>query len=119
MKRCKRTLSFLLCLILLCGTMSVGASALPADDAWADYYARYTEDGSAVYMAPGADETKRNFSWYSALDAGTPRVLISENENFDGARTYTGTFVQTPEGDRSNKVTVTDLRPGTNHCYMC
>ena len=56
MKHCKRTLSFLLCLILLCGTMSVGASALPADEQWQTYSADYVEDGSAVYMAPGADE---------------------------------------------------------------
>ena len=119
MKRCKSALSVLLCFVLLCGTMSVGANALPADGAWTDYYADYTEDGSAVYMAPGADETERGFSWYSALDAGTPRVIVSENENFDGARTYTGTFVQTPEGDRSNKVTVTDLFPGKTYYYKC
>lgn len=117
MKHCKRALSVLLCMVLLCGTFS--AAALPADDGWKNYYADYLQDGSAIYMAPGADETQRNFSWYSALDAGTPRVVVSDNADFTDARTYTGTFVQTPEGDRSNKVTVTGLLPGTTYYYKC
>ncbi|MGN0635136.1 MAG: metallophosphoesterase [Acutalibacteraceae bacterium] len=119
MKLLKQTVSVLLCVLLFCGTLSVGATALPADEQWQAYYADYVEDGSAIYMAPGADETQRGFSWYSALNAGTPRVIVSENENFTDARTYTGTFVKTPEGDRSNKVTVTDLLPGHTYYYKC
>ena len=40
----KRTLSLLLCFVLLCGVLSVGATALEADDAWRQYYAQYAED---------------------------------------------------------------------------
>ena len=53
----KRTISLLLALALLCGVLTLGASAYEADDAWQRYYAQYVADGSAVYMAPGADET--------------------------------------------------------------
>ena len=112
----KRTISLLLVFVLLCG-LTMGASAYEADDAWQRYYAQYTEDGSAVYMAPGADETERNFSWYAPADAGACRVTVSDRDDLSGARTFTGTSVPTPEGDVRCKVTVTDLWPGRTYYY--
>lgn len=115
----KRTISLLLCLALLSGLLSVGASALDADDAWQQYYAAYTEDGSAVYMAPGADETERNFSWYAPQDAGTCRVLVGERDDLSDAKTFTGTSLETPEGDLRCKVTVSALEAGKTYFYKC
>ena len=80
----KRTISLLLCLALMSGLLSVGASALEADDAWQQYYAAYTEDGSAVYMAPGADETERNALANDLLGKSFDELapLIQDQEKF-------------------------------------
>ncbi len=115
----KRTLSLLLCVALLCGVLSVGATAYEADDAWQRYYAGYAEDGSAVYMAPGADETERNFSWYAPEDAEDCRVILSDRADLSIARIFRGTTVKTPEGDVRCKVTASVLRPGKTYYYKC
>ena len=119
MKLSKRMLSVLLCVSMLFGTLSFGSSALTADDDWAAYYADYTKDGASIYMAPGADDSERNISWYSSMNAGSCRVTVSEHEDMTDARTFTGTFAKTPEGDRRNRVTVTDLWPGKTYYYQC
>ena len=113
----KRTVSFLLCFVLLCGMMSAGVSAYEADGAWQRYYAQYTGDGSAAYMAPGADESERNFSWYAPQDAGTCCVKVGERDDLSDARTFTGTNLPTPEGDVRCKVTVTGLESGKTYYY--
>ena len=115
----KRTISLLLCFVLLCGILSVGTSAYTADDAWQRYYAQYTQDGSAVYMAPGADETERSFSWYAPQDAENCRVIVSDRDDLSNARTFTGTSLKTPEGDVRCKVAVTSLWPGKTYFYKC
>ena len=119
MKHGKRILSLLLCGILLCGTLSFGASALTADDDWNAYFADYTKANEAVYMAPGANDSERNIAWFSPLDAGKCSVVVSEQSDLTDARTFTGTFVKTPEGDRRNRVTVSELQPGKTYYYQC
>ena len=119
MKQTKRTISLLLCVLLLCSTLFTGASALEADDTWRQYWDSYSKDGSAIYMAPGADESERNFSWYAPQDAGQCRVLVSDREDLENARTFTGTSIDTPEGDLRCKVTVEDLWPGKTYFYQC
>lgn len=115
----KRTISLLMCIALLCGVLSVGASALEADGAWQQYYSGYVADGSALYMAPGADESERNFSWYAPQDAGACRVYVGEKGDLSDARAFTGTTLETPEEDVRCKVTVTDLQPGKTYYYKC
>ena len=115
----KRTVSFLLCFALLCATLCCGASAYVSDDAWQRYYAAYTEDGSAIYLAPGKDETERNFSWYAPAGSENCRVRISDRADLSVARVFAGTTLQTPEGDVRCKVTASVLRPGKTYYYKC
>ena len=115
----KRTISLLLCFALLCGILCTGASALEADSRWQQYYAQFVEDGSAIYMAPGADETERNFSWYAPKGAENCRVRISDRSDLSIGRVYEGTTVKTPEGDVRCKVTASLLRPDKKYYYKC
>ena len=109
----------MVCFALLCDLMLFGASAYEADGAWQRYYAQYVEDGSAVCMAPGADETERNFSWYAPQDAKNCRVILSDRSDLSIARVYEGTTLKTPEGDVRCKVTASVLRPGKTYYYKC
>ncbi len=115
----RRVLSLALCLVLLCSGFTFGTSALTADESWQHYYADYMQTGSGMYMAPGADESTRNFSWYAPENAGTGRVIVSENKDLSDACTFTGGSVRTPEGDVRTKVTVTQLQPGKTYYYRC
>ena len=119
MKTNSRILCVFLCLSILLSSLCFGASALTADEQWRTYFTAYTEDGSAVYMAPGVDETQRNISWYSPLNAGTCKVVLGESPDLSDGRDFGGTYVQTPEGDRSNKVVLTGLEPGKTYYYKC
>ena len=119
MKRVKRTVGLLLCVLLLCSAFGGQVCALEADGAWQRYWSDFVEDGSAVYMAPGATESERNLSWYAPKDAQDCRVIVSEREDMTNARTFTGTSVITPEGDRRCKVTVTELSAGKTYFYRC
>jgi predicted phosphodiesterase len=118
-KTVRRILCSFLCLSLLIGSLSFGSAALTADDAWRTYYDEYMQTGSGLYMAPGSDESERNFSWYAPADAGECRVIVSDREDFSGARTFTGTSVKTPEGDLRCKVTVRELWPDRTYWYKC
>ncbi|MBQ7541239.1 MAG: metallophosphoesterase [Clostridia bacterium] len=119
MNRIKRTVSLLLCALLLCGSVGFGASALEADDAWQRYWQTYSADGVGMYMAPGADETERNISWYADADTQSCRVAVSESADMSNARTFSGTSVRTPEGDLRCKTTVHSLWPGKTYYYKC
>lgn len=115
----KSVLSIFLAVTLMFGTLMSNSLALTADKSWEDYYSSYMEDGSAVFMSPGSDDTQRNFTWYSPLKSGKCSVLVSENEDFSDAVSYSGSYVRTPQGDRSNKVTVTNLKADTTYYYKC
>ena len=110
-KRMKRTVSFLLCFALLCATLCCGASAYVSDDAWQRYYAAYTEDGSAIYLAPGKDETERNFSWYAPAGSENCRVRISDRATLMNLLLSTdcytiGTGIMTSELNQGSVVAV-------------
>jgi len=118
-KLLKRVLSVVLAVIMMLSSLALNSFALTADKAWEEYYSSYMEDGSAVFMSPGSDDTQRNFAWYSPLKSGACSVLISESKDFSNAKSFAGTYVKTPQGDRSNKVTVTGLEAGTTYYYKC
>ncbi len=113
----KKVLSCLLACMLLLSAVCVNASALYADSAWETYYNEFIEDGSAVLMSPGSDETERNFSWFSPALSEEGKILVSETPDFAEYKTFTGTRITTPEIDRRNKVTVSGLELGKQYFY--
>ena len=117
-KMSTRMLSFFVCQsFLICSVGAGNASAITVEE-WDSYYSGESIK-SAQAMFPGSDESERNFSWYSALDSGNCWVEISENADLSEAVTFSGTWIQTPQGDRTNKVTATGLEEGTTYYYAC
>lgn len=115
----KRIISVLLVCMMMLSALTPASFALTADKEWENFYKSYMDEGSAVFMSPGSNDTERNFTWYSPINAGSCSVLVSENSDFSNARNYSGTYVKTPQGDRSNKVTVTGLKADTTYYYKC
>lgn len=114
----KKTISFILIAVFVIGCSS-NISALTADKEWEDYYNSYMTDGKSVLMSPGSNETQRNFSWYSSKNSGKCYVAVSKNSDMSNSVKYSGTHISTPNGDRTNKVTVSNLEAGTTYYYQC
>lgn len=117
----RRLTAVLLCIAML---LSSGLFALAADEptydaAWGEYWNSYTEEGTAVTLAPGSNETERYVSWYSPADAKDAKVLVSLNEDMSGAVAFTGTTIETNQGDIKNRVVITGLEAGKDYYYQC
>lgn len=108
-----------MCFVLLFSFAQFTASAGSAEAEWSTYFDAYSETLGNPVMAPGSDDTQRNFSWYSPKGSRNCKVIVSENEDMSNAVEYAGKRTRTPEGDFVNKVTVTDLKPGTIYYYKC
>ena len=117
----KKLISVVLCVTMLLCVPCLNVSAVEMTyDEWEEYWANGGEISNAQMMSPGSNESERNFSWYSPLDAGKCSVKISlDPEMKTDVRSFPGTWVNTLQGDRSNKVTVTGLNPGTTYYYTC
>ncbi len=115
----KKLTSILLCFALLFSFAQFAVSAEGIPDSWSSYYDSYCETDGNPVMAPGSDDTQRNFSWYSPKGSKNCKVLISENEDMSKAVEFSGKTTRNPEGDCINKVTVTDLKPGVIYFYKC
>lgn len=92
---------------------SFATEELTWENVWNDEY----ENG--VILFPGSDESEMNISWYSATES-EPKVIIDEG-NFIGndADEFIGYSLAAPDGDFSNKVTVTGLEAGKTYSYQC
>ncbi len=100
MKALKKTVSFLLTLIMV---FSLAGSAFAADSA----------EYAAVTMFPGSDENDRNIAWYSSEKDGY--VLLTGNE---GEEKIIASKKKTAQGDYRLSVEIKDLAEGT-YSYKC
>ena len=104
----KKIISVLLAALLLVSCF-VPAGAVSVWDAfWADEQ----EAARGIIMQPGATESERNFSWYMDADVTACSVLIDDEPTMTDAAVFTGTIIDSYQGDKVAKVTVTELELG-------
>ena len=71
MKNMKKTLSFILCLVILCSCCGTAFAGDITKGQWQKTWSDYDGNISpAVTMFPGSDETERYIAWYSASADG-------------------------------------------------
>ncbi len=111
----KKILSVVIAAVMLL-TMTLPTFAM-SNDEWEKAWA--SDDAAAgIIMFVGSNETERNFSWYSEKES-EPSVTVSVNKDLSSAEVFKGTCVAAPDGDYSNKVTVTGLSENTTYYYKC
>lgn len=115
----KKITALLLCFVMLFSFTQFTASADSEQENWSTYYDAYAATLGNPVMAPGSNDTQRNFSWYSPKGSKKCKVILSENEDMSGAVEFSGKTKNTPEHDCVNKVTVTDLKEATTYYYKC
>lgn len=115
----KKITALILCFAMLFSFSQFTVSAESDYESWGAYFDAYSETLGNPVMAPGSDDTQRNFSWYSPKGSKNCAVLVSEKEDMSDAASYSGKTTRTPEGDCINKVTVTDLEAGKTYYYKC
>lgn len=115
MNKAKKLISLLLASVLL--ALSVLPSMAQVTDETS--FRSFMNNGKGLYLAPGADNTEMNFSWYGGADGVTPTVRISKNVDMSGAKTFSGTVHANSKIERSNHVTVTGLEEGKTYYYVC
>ena len=128
----KKAAMLILAAALVCQPVSVFADAAPdgmtdasqteaaqngAWEAWSEEWETIKNDWTQVSMSPGADETQRNFAWYSKGGGQTGFVYGTSSDLSDG---QSAEIVQTAAqaGYVSNKVTLEGLQPGTTYYYQ-
>ncbi len=111
-----KILSCFLAFVMLFTSASPAFAVTPLES-WKAYWE--TADAQAgIVMFPGADDSQRNFSWYTDDDA-VPEIRLSLDKNLGSYETFKGYSVQTYGGDYANKVTVTGLENGKTYYYQC
>ena len=98
------------------------ASRVAGADAWQAWQAKWETikaDLEHVALAPGADQTRVNFCWYSHTATTTPLVKWSTQAEMSNAKTFTGMqcLHRMINGRQyySSKVTVSGV--AANHAY--
>ena len=76
-------------------------------------------DASYISFAPGADETKRNFSWYSPKTdvPGVIEYAKVTDGNPETAKTVTATLAEASSGYQANEATITDIEGSSEYVY--
>ena len=116
MKTNKKFLSLFLAFVMLF-TAVVPSFAQSDASAWAEYWV--TEEAQAgIIMFPGADDSSRNFNWYSDEES-VPEILVSLNADMSNATSFKGFATKTYSGNFANKVTVSGLESGKTYFYQC
>lgn len=111
----KRLFSAVLAVVIMM-TAVLPSFAYTREEIWENLWDKEYNNG--VVLFPGSDNSEMNVTWYSATES-EPKVLITEELTFDNAKTFKGYSVAAPDGDYSNKVTVTGLEPGKTYRYKC
>ncbi len=122
--RFTKPLSILLCITMLISTLAFSVSAgLPSmsDSQWAAHWDEYVNDGKAVYLAPGSDNTAMRFAWMSKVNVFKPIVTLSKNPSMNHSITYIGGYMAStgPDEGYSAHVEATELDAGTKYYYQC
>ncbi len=116
MKTVQKRITALFLAALMLFTASATSFAKGTDE-WVSYWAS-DEAQAGVIMFPGADDSSRNFSWYTDKEA-VPEILVSLNVDLSGAKSFKGDAVKTYSGNYANKVTVSGLEGGKTYYYQC
>lgn len=114
-KMSKKFLSAILAAAILftAALPSFAADSLMWEHVWNEEY----ENG--VILFPGSNNSEMNVSWYSKTES-EPKVIVDEGLIIDSdAKEYKGYSVAAPDGDWSNKVTITGLEAGKTYSYQC
>lgn len=113
MKNMRKTLSLLLCLIMLL-SCSLTSFAGDVSEEWANKWADYeTEIAPAVTMFPGSNESERYIAWYSVSDTGYVE-LKAQTE----IKTFKAASKAVPNGTYRLWAVITDLTQG-EYSYTC
>lgn len=116
MKKMMKTVSiFMAVLLLVCSCVA----PVNAVSVWDVFWADEEESARGIIMQPGADETQRNFSWYMPQDVTECSVLVSTNALMLQAEEYEGDVIDSYQGDKVAKVTVSELECGETYYYVC
>lgn len=116
MRKIVKLISAVMCLIMLFSSaLPMSVSAVSEKNSWSEYL----EENKGVYIAPGADDTEMNVTWYGGKDGVDPVVKVSENKNMKNAESFTGTIHSNEKVERSNHVTITGLEKGKTYYYVC
>ncbi len=111
----KRLFSAILAIVILL-TAVMPSFAYSSDLLWQQTWNEEYDNG--VILFPGSNNSEMNITWYSATES-TPKVVLNEINGSNDAKTFTGYCVAAPDGDYSNKVTVTGLEAGKSYTYKC
>lgn len=111
----KKFISVALAVVIALAAL-VPSFALSREDVWEQYWDAEYDNG--VVLFPGSDNSEMNVSWYSKTES-EPKVYVAESGEFYSYKIYTGYSVAAPDGDYSNKVTITDLEAGETYYYKC
>ena len=110
----KRLVSAVLAVVIIMSA-AIPSFATTSEETWEKLWAQESDNG--VILFPGSDNSEMNITWYSKTES-EPKVLVTK-EDFDNAVAFTGYSVEAPDGDWSNKVTVTGLEAGKTYKYKC
>ena len=97
---------------------NTAAAANGAYEQWKSEWAGLSQDWTQVSMTPGANETQRNFAWYSKAEEGVPTFVYGKTADLsDGVA---ATVIQTDAQSeyKSNKVTLSQLEANTTYYYQ-
>lgn len=94
------------------------AAANGAYDAWKSEWAGISQDWTQVSMTPGADETQRNFAWYSKTEDGVPAFVYGKTADLSDGVAATVVQTDAQSGYKSNKVTLSQLEANTTYYYQ-
>lgn len=109
-------------LLACCLAFGSAASGILPDftltrEAWNAGWAENGNVNTNACLTPGSDETRLNFAWHSAPEAGTPQVRLSRSPDMAGAVIFTGTSAPADNGFVTCRVTATGIEPGGVYYY--
>lgn len=113
----KKSFSVFLAFLMLIGCFSVPSFA--AENSWKTYLSENADAKKGIIMQPGSNSTEKNFSWYAPAEAQDACVDISLSPDMTDAVCFKGKTINTYQGDKSAKVTVSGLEASTTYYYTC
>lgn len=119
MKSLLKSTALFMALLMLFSTVALAApdGAQTTVDEWAAEWENIKSDDSVIALTPGSDESQMNFAWLSALYDFKPQFKLSENSAMNNSVAIPVASSLTIVGKITNKVTATELRPGTEYYY--